>query len=47
MSNNPEQTIFEVTRSHAVGDIRFIDLLAADDRPELEKLIEPLKGNLE
>lgn len=46
-SNNPEQTLFEVTEDHAVGDIRFIDLLAADNRTDLDKIIEPLKGNLE
>jgi predicted phosphodiesterase len=46
-SNNPEQTLFEVTKDHAVGDIRFIELTAADDRKELDKIIEPLKGNLE
>lgn len=46
-SNNPEQTLFEVTKEHAVGDIRFIDLRKADSRSELDKIIEPLKGNLE
>jgi predicted phosphodiesterase len=46
-SNNPEQTLFEVTKDHAVGDIRFIELTDADDRSELDKIIEPLKGNLE
>tara|TARA_R110000868_G_scaffold66014_14_gene197075 strand:- start:5101 stop:6357 length:1257 start_codon:yes stop_codon:yes gene_type:complete len=46
-SNNPEQTLFEVTKEHAVGDIRFIELTAADDRKDLDKIIEPLKGNLE
>lgn len=46
-SNNPEQTLFEVTEDHAVGDIRFIELTAADDRKDLDKIIEPLKGNLE
>lgn len=45
-SNNPEQTLFEVTAEHPVGDIRFINLLNADDRKELDKIIEPLKGNL-
>jgi predicted phosphodiesterase len=46
-SNNPEQTLFEVTKEHAVGDIRFIELTDADGRAELDKIIEPLKGNLE
>lgn len=46
-SNEPTQMLFEVTKDHAVGDIRFIRLADADSRKELEKIIEPLKGNLE
>lgn len=46
-SNQPTQMIFEVTPGHAVGDMRFIRLAAADKMPELEKIIEPLKGNLD
>jgi len=45
--NEPTQLIFEVTRDHAVGDMRFVRLRDADNRPDLEKIIEPLKGNLE
>jgi predicted MPP superfamily phosphohydrolase len=46
-SNEPTQMLFEVTKEHAVGDIRFIRLEDADGRSELDKIIEPLKGNLE
>jgi hypothetical protein len=46
-SNEPTQMLFEVTKEHAVGDIRFVRLVEADDRKDLEKIIEPLKGNLE
>jgi hypothetical protein len=47
MGNEPTQMLFEVTPEHAVGDIRFIRLKSADNRKELEKIIEPLKGNLD
>jgi predicted phosphodiesterase len=46
-SNEPTQMIFEVTKEQAVGDIRFVRLVGADKRADLEKIIEPLKGNLE
>lgn len=45
--NEPTQMMFEVTPEHAVGDIRFIRVSGADKNAELEKIIEPLKGNLE
>lgn len=45
--NEPTQMMFEVTPEHAVGDIRFIRVSGADSNAELEKIIEPLKGNLE
>lgn len=46
MSNNPEQTIFEVTKEYPVGDIRFVSLEGADNRKDLDKIITTLKGNL-
>lgn len=46
-SNEPTQMLFEVTPAHAVGDMRFIRLQQADSDKSLEKIIEPLKGNLD
>jgi len=40
-SSNPTQQIFEVTKEHAVGDIRFIQLKPADDRKDLDEIIKP------
>lgn len=37
----PSQQLFEVTEAHAVGDMRFITLNAADNKKEYEKIIEP------
>lgn len=45
--NQPSQTLFEVTKEFAVGDIRLIRLEEADHRADLEKIIEPLKKDLE
>lgn len=45
-SNNPTQQLFEATKSHAVGDIRFIQLKSADKRSDLDSIIEPFKGHL-
>jgi len=47
MGNQPTQMLFEVTKEHAVGDIRFIRLQQADKQENLENIIEPLKENLE
>jgi predicted phosphodiesterase len=44
MKNIPSQQMFEVTENYAVGDMRFVRLLEADKKPELEKIIEPFKG---
>jgi hypothetical protein len=43
-ANNPTQQIFEVTPSHAVGDMRSIKLSSADKDKELEKIIRPFNG---
>lgn len=43
-SKNATQTLFEVVKGHAVGDIRLIRLRYADTQPELEKIIVPFKG---
>ena len=43
-STNATQTLFEVTRDHAVGDMRLIRLRRADKLEELDKVIEPFKG---
>jgi len=39
--SNPTQQIFEVTPEHAVGDVRLIQLKPADDRKDLDKIVEP------
>lgn len=44
-SKNATQTLFEVVKGHAVGDIRLIRLRNADDKGEYDKIIEPFKGN--
>jgi hypothetical protein len=43
-SNNAAQQIFEVTKEHAVGDMRFIKVVAADKDASLDKIIEPYDG---
>lgn len=43
-ANNPTQQMFEVTRGHAVGDMRSIKLLPADKDKELDKIIKPFNG---
>ncbi len=40
-SNEPSQTLFEVTEDHPVGDIRMIKLVNADKDESLDKIIEP------
>jgi hypothetical protein len=45
-SSNPTQTIFEVTKQYAVGDIRFIRLKDADSNKDLDKIIVPYKKPL-
>jgi len=44
--NEPSQTIFEVTKAHAVGDIRMVKLKSADDLTYLDKIISPPVGDL-
>lgn len=43
-SKNATQTLFEVVKGHAVGDIRLIRLRNADDQEKLESIIKPFKG---
>jgi len=43
LSNNPVQQIFEVTREHCVGDMRFVRLDLADDDESLEEIVEPME----
>ena len=38
--NQPSQTIFEVTKEHAVGDTRMIKLVGADKDSSLDKIIQ-------
>ncbi len=40
----PTQQVFEVTKEHAVGDMRSIHLNQADKMKELDKIVEPFKG---
>jgi predicted phosphodiesterase len=42
--NRSCQQFFEMTPEFKMGDMRFVDLTAADDDKSLEKIIEPLKG---
>ena len=42
----PTQTLFEVTKSHPVGDIRLISVKLADKQKDLDKIIVPFKGKL-
>jgi hypothetical protein len=45
-SNNPTQLICEVTKAHAVGDMRMVQLRAADNDKSLDSIISPYKGQL-
>jgi len=40
----PTQQMFEITKDHAVGDIRFVRLAEADKVKELDNIIEPFTG---
>lgn len=44
VKNNASQKLFEVTEKHAVGDMRDVDVLEADNDKKLDKIIEPFKG---
>jgi len=44
LHNHPCQQMFETTREHAVGDMRFVRLKEADDDASLDKIIKPLFG---
>jgi len=44
--SHPTQQLVEVTREHAVGDIRMIQLKAADKNLSLDKIIQPFSGRL-
>jgi hypothetical protein len=44
VKNSASQKIFEITDKHAVGDMRDVDVLEADDMEELDKIIEPFVG---
>jgi len=43
LSNNPIQQIFEVTKDHAVGDMRFVRVNEGDNDESLDQIIEPMK----
>lgn len=43
-NNHPTQTLFEVTEDHAVGDIRLVQVLGADNMYDLDKIIKPFEG---
>jgi predicted phosphodiesterase len=45
-SKNATQTLFEVVKGHAVGDIRLIRLRHADKDTKLDAIIEPFKAKL-
>lgn len=42
--NQTFQQMFEVTKEHKMGDMRFVDLCKADNDKSLEKIVEPLRG---
>lgn len=45
LENRASQTIFETTKEHALGDIRFIRVgKAQDENKELDKIIVPFEG---
>jgi predicted phosphodiesterase len=41
--SHPTQQLFEITRSHAVGDIRLIQVKNADKDASLDKIIKPFR----
>jgi hypothetical protein len=41
--SHPTQQLFEITESHAVGDIRLIQVKSADSNAELDKIITPFE----
>jgi predicted phosphodiesterase len=45
-SKNATQTLFEVVKGHAVGDIRLIRLRDADTNEKLDLIIKPFKAKL-
>lgn len=44
VTNHPSQQLFEVTEKHAVGDLRNVMVLEADEMDELDKIIKPFVG---
>ncbi len=44
--SHPTLQLFEVTEKYAVGDMRFIQVKAADTMKDLDKIIKPYKGEL-
>jgi hypothetical protein len=44
VSNNPIQQLFEITKEHRIGDMRFVRLLDADEDKTLDLIIEPMEG---
>lgn len=45
-NNNPTQVLFESTEDHAVGDIRMIQVKAADKESRFDKIIAPFLGKI-
>ena len=43
-SNHPCQQLFEMTKEHKIGDMRFERLKKADNDEALEKIVEPIRG---
>lgn len=44
LHSHPSQNLFECTRQHAVGDMRFVRLKEADTDESLDEIIKPLYG---
>lgn len=44
VNNMPCQVMFEATEKYAVGDVRFVKMIEADDMEELDKIITPFEG---
>lgn len=44
LRNTAIQQIFEVTKNHPIGDMRFVNLLEADSNKDLDKIIKPFSG---
>lgn len=42
--SHPTQQLFEVTKEHAVGDFRMIQVKEADEDKSLDKIIKPFEG---